>query len=260
MYRIILLLVVTAILTARPAEAEPVDLELVLLADSSGSIDDGEIRFQRENYAAALRDPEILSAIRVGGYLGRIAVTFIEWGDLFNQDIVVPWTIIDGPESAAAFEAALLAAPRRAVGRNSIGAALDAARHAIEANGLDGERKVIDLSADSANSWSGPSIAEARAAALVAGITINGLAVSCRECSGRPVAYAVEDAFARTIIGGPASFVVTADGRTSFAEAVRRKLLLEIAGVAPGHVPAALRSAAAGARWLGSRPRLARLD
>jgi hypothetical protein len=231
-------LLLAPLMAAAPAAAEPVDLELVLLADSSGSIDDSEIRFQRQNYAAALRDPEILSAIRVGGYLGKIAVTFIEWGDLFHQDVVVPWTIIDGSESAAAFEAALLAAPRRAVGRNAIGAALDAARHAILSNGHEGERRVIDLSADSANSWSGPSIAEARDAALAAGITINGLAVSCRECSGRPVTYDLEEAFARTIIGGPASFVITAHGRTSFAEAVRRKLLLEIAGSTPDEAPA----------------------
>jgi hypothetical protein len=212
------------------AATEPVDLELVLLADASGSIDADEIRFQRESYALALRDPEILSAIRVGGYLGRIAVAFVEWGDLSHQNIVVPWTVIDGAASAEAFGAALMAAPRRAFGRNAIGSALAFAQALIEGNGLAGERLVIDLSADSANSWGGPPIAEARAAVLAAGITINGLAVACRHCSGRPIAYDLEAAFARNIIGGPASFVVTADSRTSFAEAVRRKLLLEIAG------------------------------
>jgi hypothetical protein len=74
-------------------------------------------------------------------------------------------------------------------------------------------------------------VAEARAAALAAGIVINGLAILCRaaECSGRPVDYDLEQAFADTIIGGPASFVVTADRDDRFAEAVRRKLLLEIA-------------------------------
>jgi hypothetical protein len=212
------------------AAAEQVDLELVLLADASGSIDDDEIRFQRENYALALRDPEILSAIRVGGYRGRIAVTFVEWGDLFHQDVVVPWTVIDGPDSAAALGDALLAAPRRAFGRNAIGSALAFAHDQLERNAFEGDRRVIDLSADSANSWGGPSIAEARAAVLAAGVAINGLAVACRHCSGRPIGYDLEAAFARDIIGGPASFVVTADSRTSFAEAVRRKLLLEIAG------------------------------
>ena len=75
-------------------------------------------------------------------------------------------------------------------------------------------------------------IAVARAAALSAGIVINGLAVLCRsrDCSGRPVDYDLEAAFAALIVGGPGHFVVTADGPQSFARAVRRKLVLEIAG------------------------------
>lgn len=214
---------------AGPAVAEPVDLELVLLADASGSIDEEEIRFQRENYAAALEHPEILNAIRVGGYLGRIAVSFVEWGDVFHQDVVVPWMVIDGPESAAAFGEALSAAPRRAFGGNAIGQALSFATGHIEHNDLDGERKVIDVSADSAANFSGMSIAEGRAEALKAGIIINGLAIACRYCSGRPIAYDLEGRFEREIIGGPGSFVVSAESRETFAEAVRRKLLLEIA-------------------------------
>lgn len=121
--------------------------------------------------------------------------------------------------------------------RNAIGAALEAARLSIEDNTLEGYRKVIDISADSANNWNGISIAEARQNVLDADISINGLAILCRHCSGRPSSYDLEDAFARTIIGGPASFVVTADGDTSFTEAVRRKLLLEIAGVEPAAGP-----------------------
>lgn len=219
---------------AGPAVAEQVDLELVLLADASGSIDEEEIRFQRENYAAALAHPEILNAIRVGGYLGRIAVSFVEWGDVFHQDMVVPWMVIDGPESAAAFGEALSAAPRRAFGGNAIGQALSFATGHIEHNDLDGERKVIDVSADSAANFSGMSIAEGRAEALKAGITINGLAIACRYCSGRPIAYDLEGRFEREIIGGPGSFVVSAESRETFAEAVRRKLLLEIASADGG--------------------------
>jgi hypothetical protein len=230
MHRLILASLM-ALGVATPALAEPVDLELVLLADASGSIDEEEIRFQRENYAIALQHPEILTAIRVGGYLGKIAVSFVEWGDMVHQDVVVPWTVIDGPESATAFGEALRAAPRRAFGGNAIGQALSFATDHIERNDLDGERKVIDLSADSAANFSGLSIAEGRAIALAAGITINGLAIACRHCSGRPIAYDLEDRFAREIIGGPGSFVVSAESRENFAEAVRRKLLLEIAAV-----------------------------
>jgi Protein of unknown function (DUF1194) len=211
------------------AMAEPVDLELVLAADASGSIDDGEINLQRQGYAAALSSREIQDAIRVG-YLGRIAVTYVEWGDQNSQVTVVPWRTIDGPESAEAFATELLAQPRLAFGRNAIGSVIDHAQRQIEGNALEGERLVIDVSADSAYSWGGVPLALARDRAIAAGITINGLAVLCRTCSGRPVGGDLEGEFARRIIGGPASFVVTADGNTSFEDAVRKKLLLEIAG------------------------------
>lgn len=217
-----------------PAVAgERVDLELVLLADASRSIDDAEIHFQRQGYAAAITHPEVLGAI-AQGFEQRIAVTYVEWGEASSQEVVVPWTVIDGPDSAAAFAAALLEAPRRAFGPNAIGNALAVAHALIESNAFDGYRKVIDFSGDSAYSFGGIPIAQARGAALAADIVINGLAILCRAaaCSGRPVAYDLERAFAELIIGGPASFVVTADGANRFAEAVRRKLILEIAGPA----------------------------
>jgi hypothetical protein len=209
--------------------AETVDLELVLLADASGSIDDAEIRFQRQGYAAAITHPEVLTAIGQG-YDQRIALTYVEWGMTGSQDVVVPWTIVDGPDSARAFADALLEAPRRAFGRNAIGEALAFGQALIESNAAEGYRKVIDLSADSANSWNGLSIAQARASALAADIVINGLAILCRHCSGRPVLYDLEAAFAQRIIGGPGSFVITATGDEHFADAVRKKMLLEIAG------------------------------
>lgn len=215
------------------ARAEPVDLELVLLADASRSIDAEELRFQRQGYAQAITDPAVLDAIAHSG-AGRIAVAYVEWGDHLHQDLVAGWSVIDGPAAAEAFAAALLAAPRRARGSNGIGAALLGAKRLLEENGLEGLRRVIDFSGDSASNFTGPPIAEARAAVLAAGIVINGLAVLCRDCpSGRPVGYDLERAFKESIIGGPGSFVLTADGAASFAAAVRRKLILEIAGETP---------------------------
>jgi len=218
-------------LGAGAAAAERVDLELVLLADASRSIDEAELRFQRQHYAAAITHPQVLDAI-AQGFDQRIAVTYVEWGEADSQDVVVPWTIIDGKDSAGAFAEALLAAPRRAFGPNAIGNALAAAHALIEGNDIDGHRKVIDFSGDSAYSFGGIPIQAARRAALDADIVINGLAILCRAaaCSGRPIGYDLEAAYADRIIGGPASFVVTADGAQPFAEAVRRKLLLEIAG------------------------------
>jgi len=216
---------------AAPARAvEAVDLELVLLADASRSIDDGEIRFQRQGYASAINRRSVLGGI-LSGYRRRIAVTYVEWGDETSQEVVVPWTIIDGADSAARFAKALMAAPRLASGPNAIGSALAAAHALIETNTIDGTRKVIDFSGDSAYSFGGIPVASARAAAIADGIVINGLAILCRDCiSGRPVDYDLEAAFATLIAGGPGSFVVTADGDTRFAQAVRRKMLLEIAG------------------------------
>lgn len=230
-----------ALALAVPAHAEEVDLELVLLADATGSIDEAEIRFQREGYARAITDPAVISAI--GKTLtGRIAVTYVEWADMDSQDIVVGWTIIDGKASAQAFADALLVPPRRTYGRNAIGAALLFGKSLIEGNDITGMRRVIDISADSANNWSGPDIETSRRLVAAADIVINGLAVLCRHCSGRPIGYDLEAAFAEQIIIGPGSFVITADNSTTFSDAVRRKLVLEIAGDRPG----SKRTAAAG--------------
>lgn len=217
---------------ATAVSAQQVDVELVFLADSSGSIDAGENAFQRQGHAGALAHPDVLNAIRAG-VTGRIAVAYVEWGDSMHQDVVVPWTIIDGEVSAKAFGAALMAAPRRAFGYNAIGSALEKGRQLIKSNSIEGMRKVMDLSGDSANSWDGIGIETARAAAIAEGIVINGLPILCREadCGGRPVSYDLEKAFEDKIIGGPGAFVVTAETREAFEFAVRRKLILEISGL-----------------------------
>jgi len=223
-------LCLVAALSQAWAQGEEVDLELVLLADASGSIDNAEIRFQRTGYADAITHPEVINAI-TGGLTQKIAVTYVEWGDATSQEVVVPWTVISDAATAEAFAEKLRIVPRLAHGFNAIGSALTKAQALIEGNTIQGLRKVIDISADSANNWDGIPIEVARDRAVAAGITINGLAIECRHlaCGGRPVTYSVEQAFEEQIVGGPRSFVVTADGSKSFAEAVRQKLVLEIA-------------------------------
>lgn len=234
--RLILCLSLLVFFGPAPAQTfrpDTVDLELLLMADATGSIDDDEIRFQRLGYAEALTDPEVLDAISRGA-LGVIAVAYVEWASQDQQDIVVDWTLIDGAAAAEDFARRLIVAPRRAYGRNAIGAALMTGVALIEGNDHHAFRRVIDFSADSANNWNGPSIEAGRQMALDAGITINGLAVLCRNCpSGRPISYDLEDAFANRIIGGPGAFVVTADGDAAFSSAVRRKLILEVSGAEP---------------------------
>lgn len=227
--RMLRALILCLLLAAPAAAQEEVDLELVLLADASGSIDAGEIALQRQGYAEAMRDPEVLWAIRNGGALGRIVVTYVEWASLGSQDVVVDWMVVADEADAAAFGERLTAAPRRAYGSNAIGAALLKGLELIDGNAYEGLRKVIDLSADSSWNPQGPPISQARDVVLGAGVVINGLAVLCRECSGRPRGGDLEAEFTERLIGGLGAFVVTADGQQSFAQAVRRKLILEIA-------------------------------
>jgi hypothetical protein len=227
---------------ALPAPAQDVELELVLLADSSGSIDYDELLFQRQSYAEALQSPEVLGAIASTAYQ-RIAVTYVEWAGVTSQDVVVDWTIIAYANDAAGFAAALETAPARAFGRNAIGAALLKGKALIEGNDITSWRQVIDFSGDSVNNYGGPSIASARREVLEAGITINGLALLCRFCSGRPGNPNLEADFRDRIIGGIGSFVITAEDAAGFTEAVKKKLILEIAGRTPedAPVPAAFR-------------------
>lgn len=216
---------------ALPATAQDVELELVLMADATGSIDEAEIRFQRQGYAEAITDPGVLAVIAGSAY-GRIAVTYVEWAAQDSQGVVVPWTIIDGPAAAERFARDLMLPPRLAFGRNAIGAALLKGKALIEENDIEGFRKVIDFSGDSANNFHGPPVGPAREAVLAAGIVINGLAVMCEGCSGAS-SYNLAERYRTEIAGGPGSFVVTAEGREAFAEAVRRKLILEIGGMEP---------------------------
>ncbi|WP_417209598.1 DUF1194 domain-containing protein [Antarctobacter sp.] len=222
-------MILVGLVWAGAAMAQDTDLELVLLADASGSIDQREIAFQRQGYAQAITDPEVLAAIANTAY-GNIAVTYVEWAA--NQAVVAEWTLIDGPDAAAGFAAALTSKPRQAYGRNAIGAALVEALRLMDTNEFDGWRRVIDFSGDSVNSYSGPTIAEARAQVLAAGVTINALPILRPGDPGRAHG-GLEARYQEMIIGGPGAFVVTAETRESFAEAVKRKLILEISGTMP---------------------------
>ncbi len=231
------MLLICLCLAVQPVRAQeallPVDLELVLLADATSSIDDVEFALQRQGYAAALVDPQVLESIRTAGEFGRIAVAYVEWASARRQDVVVDWTLIDGAPAAEDFAGRLLLAPRRVKGVNAIGAALIKGLALIAGNRFEGARKVIDLSGDSAWNPRPPTLAQARVAAELAGVGINGLAVLCTDCSGRQGAGNLEQEFSTRLITGSGAFVVTADGRQAFAQAVQRKLLLEIAGAAP---------------------------
>jgi len=219
---------------ARPASAgQRVDVALVLAADVSRSITNDEFQLQRQGYAKAIANPDVVKAIQAGTN-GAIALTFVEWSDEDQQQVVVDWQIIRDPASAQKFTDTLLAAPRAYFGRTSISAALDFAMARLKISGVKAERQVIDVSGDGTNN-AGRSLDDARAAALAAGVTINGLAIvnnggGMFGYSGHTQPYGgLPRWYHDNVTGGPGSFLLTVEDFESFGEAMTKKLLNEIA-------------------------------
>jgi hypothetical protein len=210
------------------ANATAVDVQLVLAVDVSYSMDPDEQALQREGYIAGLTSPEFMRALREGMH-GKVAVTYFEWAGPYDQKIIVPWRLIDGPEAADAFVNEIAAAPYRRASRTSISGALTFAKPLFEDTGFQGIRRVIDVSGDGANN-SGTLVTSARDDVVAAGITINGLPIMLK----RPNPFTMDidnlDVYYEDcVIGGPAAFVVPIRERAQFKEATRTKLLLEVA-------------------------------
>ncbi len=226
--------IVLASLLAAEARAEtPVDLELALAIDVSRSIDATEAQLQREGYIKAFRDPEVITAIETG-MLGRIAVGYFEWAGLLHAHIVINWTLIEDAASAHAFADSLGQDTPLSASRTSISNAIDFARPWFDGNGFDGSRRVVDVSGDGPNNW-GELVTTTRDRAVSAGVTINGLPIL--DQGGGPFSrFNIRDLdlyYRDCVIGGPGAFLVVATDFNDFARAVRRKLVLEIAGVQP---------------------------
>jgi hypothetical protein len=225
---------------------EAVDLELVLAADGSGSIDDYEFRLQRAGYAAAMTSARVLDAIATG-YHGAIAVAYVEWGGASSQHTLVDWTVVRDQASARVFADALQAAPRMAVGYNSISGAIDHAARLIATDDHDAPRKIIDVSGDGPQIGGRP-VEAARAEAVISGITINALVI--KSPGGGypgPGGMPLDLHYRRDVIGGSGAFVMVADDRQSFPEAIVRKLILEIAGTSPAETAGTMLRAVDGA-------------
>jgi hypothetical protein len=216
------------------ALAAPVDLELVIGADTSSSIDDREAAQEREGVAAAFRSPEVLRAISSGG-LGRIAVLYMEWSGGPNNKIVVNWRTIGDKASADAFADLLLKAPRTYGRGTSIGAAMEMGAALIATSGFEATRRAIDISGDGPNNM-GRAVAEVRDEVVARGIVINGLPIMSGEYGGGDWgAYPgeLDKYYMHCVIGGQGSFIVPAKGFQEFVAAMRRKLVLEISDGGP---------------------------
>ena len=215
----------------RPS-AIPVDTELVLAVDVSYSMDPEEQQLQREGYIGALTSREFMQALR-GGINAKVAVTYFEWAGPFDQKIVLPWRLIDGPETADGVANDIARAPYRRAARTSIAGALQFAKPLFDASGYNGIRRVIDVSGDGTDN-SGPLVVPTRDDVLAAGITINGLPIMLK----RPNMFSIDienlDVYYEDcVIGGPGAFIIPIHNREQFKEAIRTKLVLEIAGRVP---------------------------
>jgi hypothetical protein len=209
-----------------------VDVELILATDISYSMDMDELAVQREGYADAIVSKEFLQALKAGP-TGKIAITYFEWAASSDQKILIPWRVIDGPESAGAVSDEIRKTPIRRASRTSISGAIYFAMPLFEENQYKGLRRVIDISGDGPNN-NGAPVVPARDEALSKGIVINGLPIMVKEPS-----YSTMDIdnldwyYEDCVIGGPGSFVVPIKDREKFKEAIRTKLLQEVAGRTP---------------------------
>jgi len=211
-------------MTARAAP--PVDLVLVLAVDASGSVSQQRFELQKQGYAAAFRDPRVLNAIRSGA-TQSIAVTMFQWTGPRLHIQVVPWMLIKDEASANAVAAAIEASPRQLFGGGtSISGAIDYARLLLAQAPYEPARRVIDVSGDGSNN-SGRPVTLARDEAVRAGVAINGLPILTVEPD-------LDGYYRDFVIGGPGAFMVPATSYETFAEAIIKKLVNEIAANDPG--------------------------
>lgn len=230
----VLLVLVSTIGTFGQVTADnQVDVELVLAVDVSGSMSPTELRIQRRGYVEALRSDEVWNAID-RGLIGSIAVMYVEWAFYDLQKVIVPWTKISRRKDAHDFADRLLSAEYANMQNTSIVGAIGYGAEQLESNNWYGLRRVVDISGDGPNNQGG-LVTTARDAAVDAGIIINGLPIVVTgQVRGRGSFRGdLSKYYESCVIGGPGSFVIPVTKWEEFGEAVRRKLVLELAETPP---------------------------
>jgi len=218
-----------AFLGAWSAQAETeADLALVLAVDVSLSMDPDEQELQRQGFVEAFQSREVHEAIG-RGMLGRIAVTYVEWAGAGYQQVIVPWTVIEHPADSHAFAARLAQASIHRFGYTSISGAIDFSLRQLRESGVTPVRQVIDISGDGANNQ-GRGVTAARDEAVAQGITINGLPLMLKRPDGTWDIDNLDLYFRDCVIGGPGAFMIPVREKAQFAQAIRTKIIREIAG------------------------------
>lgn len=211
---------------------EPVDVELVLAVDVSLSMSPDELEIQRHGYAAALVDDQVIQAIADGAY-SKVAVTYFEWAGAASQHVIVPWTIIATRADAESVAARLSAQPPNSARRTSISGALEFGSDLFAESPYRAMKRVIDISGDGPNNQGAP-VTDMRDSVVAQGIVINGLPLMTS--GGFSSSYDVKELdryYSDCVIGGPGSFMIPVNSWSQFPEAIRRKLVLELAGAQP---------------------------
>ncbi len=246
------LLTISATPVLAGAALEAVDVELVIATDVSPSIDPEEAHLQREGIAEAFLNQQVVNAIQSGA-LGKIGVAYVDFSSREYNKIVINWRVIKDKTTAAAFAEALRKAPATLGRHTSISDALELGQLLLEANTLEGTKRVIDVSGDGPNNW-GRDVTLVRDAAVAKGIIINGLPI-VDDHGGFGTIPDLDQYFINCVIGGPAAFIIVAKGFDDFARAIRNKLVLEISSETPARAknPLLMKVATAPPRG-GARP------
>jgi hypothetical protein len=210
----------------QPPAAAEVSVALVLALDASGSVSNDRFELQKQGYAAAFRNPQVLNAIRSLA-TQSIAVAMVQWTGPLLHVRVIDWTLIRDAAGAGAFAAAIEAAPRQLFGGGtSISGAIDYSRVLLAQSPFRGTRRVIDISGDGSNNRGRP-VTQARDEAVRDGVSINGLPILTLE-------HDLDRYYFDNVVGGPGAFVIPAANYDVFADAVLKKLISEIAQHQPG--------------------------
>lgn len=216
---------IAVLFKSMPAKAA--GLALVLAIDVSASVTADSYILQRNGIARAFENAQVIET--VSAIPGGIEALVLEWSDPDKIAVTVPWRRVADAKSAAAFAAALRATGRSSNGLTAIGPALLAAAAAFDRLPEPTEQRVIDISGDGMANFGLPPTA-ARDRVLAAGISINGLAILTEEPW-------LEGYYKNNVVGGPGAFVIVAHDFRSFADAMTRKLVRELAGSVPGAPP-----------------------
>lgn len=193
-------------------------IALILLVDVSGSISEDNYNLQRRGIAQAFQDQSIQDTIKAQP--GGVALSLLEWSN--NVKISIPWRVLKTKDDIDSFASDVIVAPRTSTELTALGNALDKALDYMGETPCEPDTKIIDISGDGpSNLKQEPD--EPKERAIREGVIINGLPIIT-------IVYPEIVDYYRDRVITPNGFLVEATDFEDFGKAMRRKLILEIAG------------------------------